>query len=411
MARLKVKYVGPIKEGLTGENEFINFEGITLFIGGQGSGKSTIAKLYSTLSWLEKALMRGDFSVGQFNARNGFENQLAYQGIDTYLSEHSQIEYHGEAYHINYSGQEKKIQAELQEEATYNYPKVMYVPAERNFVSAIDKADTITLLPAPLFTFLVEYRAAKKAIKENINLPVSNIAFKYNPNSETSYIVGQDYEVDLLKASSGFQSMTPLYLVTRYLSDNIEKELSVAQNRLSLKQKEQLEKIVNQANSTWRTQWAANKKEDQLQHSNFINVVEELEQNLYPSSQKQLLFSLIAYKNRRAADRLVLTTHSLYLLGYLGLCIKAHHLKDFLNNLSQEKTEIEVKKQRLNELVPLEAAIDPEQLSLYQLNSDGTIENIQSRRGLPTEENDLNEAMMEANDLFTDLLELQQKWT
>lgn len=82
MARLRVKHVGPIQEGLQGDSEFLEFKGVTLFIGDQGSGKSTVAKLYSTLSWLEKALMRGDFSVAQFNARNGFENQLKYQGID-----------------------------------------------------------------------------------------------------------------------------------------------------------------------------------------------------------------------------------------------------------------------------------------------------------------------------------------
>ncbi|MGH1335986.1 MAG: hypothetical protein ACRBFS_07640 [Aureispira sp.] len=408
MAKLKVKHVGPIKAGLIGENEFIEFKGVTLFIGDQGSGKSTIAKLYSTLSWLEKALMRGDFSVEQFNARNGFKNNLQYQGIDTYLSTQSKVEYKGEAYHIKYNGKENKIQTKLLKKAAYNYPKIMYVPAERNFVSAIDKADTITLLPAPLFTFLVEYRAAKKGVKEKIKLPISNIQYRYNSNSDTSYIIGQDYEIDLLRASSGFQSMTPLYLVTRYLSDNINQELSIAKSRLSLKQKEQLEKIIIQTPIEWKRDWAEAKLNDQLQHNSFINVVVELEQNLYPSSQKQLLFSLIGYKNRRAADRLVLTTHSLYLLGYLGLCIKAHQLQHIIQQLPQEQTK--KAQERLQKLVPLEAAINPQQLSLYQLNSDGSIESIQSKRGFPSEENDLNEAMMEANDLFTDLLELQQKW-
>lgn len=408
MAKLKVKYVGPIKEGLIGESEFLEFKGVTLFIGDQGTGKSTIAKLYSTLSWLEKALMRGDFSIAQFNSRNGFKNQLAYHGIDGYLSEKSEIEYQGEAYTINYNGKENKTKTVLKTEASYNYPKIMYVPAERNFVSAIDKADTITLLPAPLFTFLAEYREAKKEVKETINLPINNIKFKHNSKNDTSYIIGQDYEVDLLKASSGFQSMTPLYLVTRYLSNNIDKVLSVSENRISLRQQEQLEKIKDQSTTPWIKKWAGCKLEDQLQHNNFINVVEELEQNLYPSSQKQLLFSLIAYKNRGVADRLILTTHSLYLLGYLGLSIKAHQLQALLKQFPEEK--IATEKEQLHRLIPPKAVIDPAQLSLYQINTNGTIESIQSRRGFPSDENDLNEAMMEANDLFTDLLELQQTW-
>ncbi|MFK7796678.1 MAG: hypothetical protein AB8E82_04435 [Aureispira sp.] len=408
MARIKVKHVGPIKEGLTGENEFIEFKGVTLFIGDQGSGKSTIAKLYSTLAWLEKVLMRGDFSIAQFNSRNGFKNNLAYYGIERYLSEKSEIEYQGTAYHIKYNGQENQTEAILQETTVYHYPKIMYVPAERNFVSAIDKADTINLLPAPLFTFLVEYSAAKKSIRAEIKLPVSDIKFRYNPNSDTSYIVGQDYEIDLLNASSGFQSMTPLYLVTRYLASEIDKEVNVATTRISLRQKAQLEKIIDQSPITWQKEWATTKVQDQLQYNSFINVVEELEQNLYPSSQKQLLFSLIGYKNQHPQDRLVLTTHSLYLLGYLGLAIKGHQIQQLITQLPKEKAT--VAQQQLQQLIPLEATIAAEELSLYQMGTDGSIRNIQSQRGFPTEDNDLNEAMMEANDLFTDLLELQQKW-
>lgn len=406
MARIKVKHVGPIKEGLTGENEFIEFKGVTLFIGDQGSGKSTIAKLYSTLSWLEKALMRGDFSIGQFNSRNGFKNNLAYQGIEGYLSERSEIEYQGTAYHIKYKGQENQTEATLQNAANYHYPKIMYVPAERNFVSAIDKADTINLLPAPLFTFLVEYSAAKKSIRTNIKLPVSDIAFRYNSNSDTSYIVGQDYEIDLLNASSGFQSMTPLYLVTRYLASEIDKEVNIATNRISLKQKEQLAKIIDQSPVAWQKDWAATKVDDQLQYNSFINVVEELEQNLYPSSQKQLLFSLMGYKNQHPQDRLVLTTHSLYLLGYLGLAVKGHQIQQLTTQLPEEEATVAL--QELHNLVPLEATIAAKELSIYQMKN-GSIRNIQSKKGLPSEDNDLNEAMMKANDLFTDLLELQQK--
>lgn len=408
MARIKVKYVGPIKEGLQESDGFFEFNGVTLLIGDQGAGKSTIAKLYSTLSWIEKSLMRGDLSIGQFNARNGFKIQLKYQGIDEYLSERSVVVYEGEAYRLEYNAEGNRLQATLQANSDYGYPKIMYVPAERNFVSAIKEADSITFLPDPLFTFLAEYRAAQRRVEGSINLPINNIQFRYNSRSETAYISGEAYEVNLLNASSGFQSMTPLYLVTRYLSDAINQEQTLGQTRLSLSQQEQLIRITEDVSNNWRQQWASARLEDQLKHSNFINIVEELEQNLYPSSQKQLLFALLGYKNTREADRLVLTTHSLYVLGYLGACIKAHKLKNIIRQLPEnQQSEAE---QKLEELVPLCAAIDPQRLSLYQLNLDGSVENIQSRRGLPIDDNHLNEAMMETSDLFTELLELQQEW-
>ncbi|MBL4649786.1 MAG: AAA family ATPase, partial [Aureispira sp.] len=70
MAKLKVRNVGPIREGLKSNNGFIDFKGVTLFIGNQGSGKSTIAKLFSTLSWLEKALVRKDFTENYITKYN-----------------------------------------------------------------------------------------------------------------------------------------------------------------------------------------------------------------------------------------------------------------------------------------------------------------------------------------------------
>ena len=62
MAKLKIRNIGPIKSTENLKNGYIDFDGVTLFIGNQGTGKSTISKIYSTLSWIEKALVRGDFS-------------------------------------------------------------------------------------------------------------------------------------------------------------------------------------------------------------------------------------------------------------------------------------------------------------------------------------------------------------
>lgn len=49
---LLIKNFGPIAEAAIDVNK------VTVLIGRQGSGKSTVAKLYSVFSWLEKSLMR-----------------------------------------------------------------------------------------------------------------------------------------------------------------------------------------------------------------------------------------------------------------------------------------------------------------------------------------------------------------
>ncbi len=59
MSKIKIKNFGPIKEGFKeispdgSINEWMEIKKVTVFIGNQGSGKSTVAKLISTLSWIE----------------------------------------------------------------------------------------------------------------------------------------------------------------------------------------------------------------------------------------------------------------------------------------------------------------------------------------------------------------------
>ena len=59
--KLSIKNFGPITSGFVKE-EFMEIADFTMIIGPQGSGKSTIAKVLSTLMWIEKALVRGDFT-------------------------------------------------------------------------------------------------------------------------------------------------------------------------------------------------------------------------------------------------------------------------------------------------------------------------------------------------------------
>ena len=147
MAKLKIRNVGPIKVGLESNNGFIDFKGVTVFIGNQGSGKSTIAKLFSTLSWLEKALVRKDFTEDYITKYNRFQKKfLAYQNIHNYLTPESYIEYIGDAYSLKYT--KGQLYVKRLKEVSYSFPKIMYVPAERNLVSSIERLEKIKNLPS-----------------------------------------------------------------------------------------------------------------------------------------------------------------------------------------------------------------------------------------------------------------------
>ena len=86
MTKLKIEHIVPITNISNLENGYIDFDGVTIFIGNLGTGKSTISNVFSTLTWIEKALVRGDFTVSFISQYYRFNKQLGYRNIGNYLN-------------------------------------------------------------------------------------------------------------------------------------------------------------------------------------------------------------------------------------------------------------------------------------------------------------------------------------
>ncbi len=401
MVRLKVKNVGPIKEGYNSNGGFLEFKGITLFIGNQGSGKSTIAKLFSTLSWIEKALVRKDFTVNHLKKDNRFKNRfLAYQNIHNYLSPNSYIEYIGQAYTLKYSNEQLEVKEN--ENSYYSFPKIMYVPAERNLVSSVDRLDKIKNLPLPLYTFYDEYANAKNEFtQEGLELPILNSRLTFDKQGK-SVLIGKDYQINLVEASSGFHSLVPLILVTEYLSKIIKNQHNKSKNKISreeeIKLKEELNKLLNNKEiSDDIFSMALGQLSARYSYKSFINIVEEPEQNLFPSSQRLMLNSLLKYYNQENDNKLIITTHSPYIINYLTLAIKA--------NTVFEKNKKDSDK--ISKIVDENSKISGSDVCIYELDDFGNINKLNDYKELPSDENYLNNQLGEFNDLFVKLLELE----
>ena len=70
----------------------VDINKVTVFIGSQGSGKSTVAKLISTFMWIEKALVRGDYNKKWFEGKNKLKNQyLNYHRLGNYFSNYDDL--------------------------------------------------------------------------------------------------------------------------------------------------------------------------------------------------------------------------------------------------------------------------------------------------------------------------------
>ena len=63
---------------------------------------------------------------------------------------------------------------------TMCFTRIMYVPAERNFLSVVDRPDKLKNLPATLYTFNDEFDAAKNKFSNGLELPINGTRFVYD---------------------------------------------------------------------------------------------------------------------------------------------------------------------------------------------------------------------------------------
>ena len=218
MRTIEIRNIGPIRN--TGK---IAISPVTIFCGQQGSGKSTCAKLISTCLWLEKSLMKHEITEKYVTGYNHFRNNLCgYHGITDFFKDDSYIRYESEDFVFVYEN--KHLTLIQKKHDSYKMPKIMYVPAERNMMVAIEHAEKVRRLPSNLQTMQNEYLKALKSLKGKVALPVKDVYLQYDRLNKVTWIMGEDYRVRAENSASGYQSMAPLVLVSDYLADMVRKQ-------------------------------------------------------------------------------------------------------------------------------------------------------------------------------------------
>ena len=406
MSKIKITNFGPIKQGYLDNNGWLDIKKVTVFIGNQGSGKSTIAKVVSTLTWLEKAINRGDIDKTKISHAE-FYKFFKYQRIHNYFKDNTEIEYIGDKISLKYRKNLNFPTIEIISNTQFDVPKIMYVPFERNFLSTVKNAYGLKNLPDTLYTFAEELRKGQQMLSNNLlQLPIGDLEFKYDSEKDISYIVGKDYELDIVESSSGYQSFIPLFLVTKFLTDELQKGENILREQLNVEQSVRrnkeiadimFDKSLNEDSKTKKI------REIDAKYFNtcFINIVEEPEQNLFPSTQQKMIYSLLAFNNKIKPNKLIITTHSPYLINYLTLSIKAGILKDKLNDIQKDK---------LNKIVPLESCVLPDDIAIYELNEiDGSLTGLGNYQGIPSDKNYLNNQLGLSNKLYDLLLDIEEE--
>lgn len=422
MQVLKVKNFGPIGENKKDSDSFFTVcvSPVTVFIGKTASGKSTVAKLCSIFLWLEKKVFQG--LVSPHLPIDAFKNLCRQQEIGEYFSPKTVITYEGDALTFRCKGE--GISIESKKAASYVLPKIQYVSAARNLLTILYAIDNsmLTLNDGNILTlssnipFMVndlntEYiRALNNLARNGFNLPIAETSVFYQ--NHCTFIGTGKKKISMSSASSGIQSITPLLVVSEFLSKEVKEALFEKLKRTNENIKDRIRHEFAQTGdfiekfnlyclggkSILKNDTDIKMVEDAINRflpSCFINIVEEPEQNLFPDAQLDVLYKLLEYKNSSPSNQLILSTHSPYILTALNNAIIAY---DVFQKQVREKEKI-ISLIQENQMVPFE------KVAAYKFE-DGLILSIMDEKTRLIDASQIDECSIKINDTFDGLLEL-----
>lgn len=325
---LIIRNFGPI------ENVELNLKKINVFIGEQGVGKSTIAKLYSCMQdiFLHFLILFDD-------NQNKIKAVFKRYGIQSYFLADTYIEFHTIAGFVvkyeegkfkishpkyneeqmkmfviellkdslehSFSGAGFSMDADFddlpdkeKEIVVSNMRTSFYIPAERSLVGCVSNSLYSMIaakipLPKMLLEYLSFFEKAKNEYHE-YEVPFLGLTFKVSKDDD-KILIG-DKEVEFKYSSSGIQSIVPMLMVVDYC----------------------------------------------LKQGYFSSfVLEEPEVSLFPTNQLELVRFIVSKINQeKGIDNLIITTHSPYILSILNVSILAGKIFDIKPELSNELATI-----------------------------------------------------------------------
>lgn len=175
MRRLIIRNVGPVK------SVDVQLNKVNVFIGPQSSGKSTIAKVLSTCSWVEKevATTMNDSFVADTDAFIALMSD--FHKMTKYFDDASEILFETEVVRIALKGKEFSLQ--LKDQEAYHREKICYVPSERNSVT-LPELQGFEFGQTNLRSFLFDWYNAREFYNESNKTDILNLGVRYyyDPN-------------------------------------------------------------------------------------------------------------------------------------------------------------------------------------------------------------------------------------
>lgn len=330
MQTIEIRNIGPLVE--TG---IIPVSQVMLLIGEQSTGKSTFMKILCFCCWLEKQVMiGGDSIVSKYTHYYRFWNELKkfHHFNDEFLSDSSYIKYDGSAIQIEMRGKKRNakiVRKPKFAEIRHNL-KISFLPSERNLLSSIQNIENLYRSKDVdmLFNYILEWGEARLqfGVANPLDLVfVDKMKYHYDAkNGDVLTLADGHSKIKPYYASSGVQSALPIQVLATYLAGEVGtsakispvdylKQLDLTDSKIDIKVMTSVLKNIQNRSS----------------YKSFHMFIEELEQNLFPKAQFELVKMLVGLlkkmeqKSTGYTSTVFLTTHSPYVLTALNVMMLA----------------------------------------------------------------------------------------
>ena len=393
---LIIKDFGPIK------SVELKLSRFNVFIGEQGTGKSTVAKVLAVCRYFSYIAMDDAFIAGQTK----FSLGLASWGLGDAIKHNSYIYYECKHYSLTVTQNEQSIRDSfINDNGEYEihsifsfvpnckpksdefinllneYQKIIsqprngpvnpvnrilptsfflndvaavmenpfYIPTERGLQSIFSLGrSSIENISDSLFNQFARIDQVVRLFKDDTLIEPLGLVYKNVDGRGYIRKVNEDTFYSLYNAASGYQSTIPVVLLMEYY--------------ISIRKKAK------------------------------TFIIEEPELNLFPSAQKELMQYLVD-KTMNYGNTMLLTTHSPYVLTSL-------------NNLIYAYQTGQTHKEKVNKIIEEKYWLNPSDVSVYRLLSGGTCENIVAEEGL-IEAEKIDEVSRTINESFDALLNIE----
>lgn len=408
MTKITIQNVGPISD------VEIELNKINILMGPQSSGKSTIAKIISYCQWVEKRyILDGEYKY------KVSEQLLDFHRLsENYFSEKSFFEYESNFIKISYKGIKlKESIRKKKNNVKYEKSKNIYIPSERNFVSAIPNLSKYKETNDNVMSFVYDWYTAKRKFTKHNSLPILNLEVNFYNSEENDLDIlilnKNKKEIQLRESSSGLQSIIPLTLIVEYLTTIFyDEKASNSVDELDSLRQVISKNVFDILDSKRILEFAENrdaKKSFELSKieldklidlvrlrslyykTNFI--IEEPEQNLFPETQKDFIYYILSKLKADKDHSLIMTTHSPYILYAINNCL--------MGNLISGKLTEEEK----NEFPSKNSWISQKLVNIYEIDKDnGTISSIKDEQTGTVNKHYFNKIMNAIMDEYYEML-------